>query len=98
MPKPVKKPVRQKSTTPKPTSSAPKVRASQVTAEPAEKAEPAAWVPEPSDDADTRAIISAYMRVLGTKGGKVSGAKRLDIPAAKRKAIAKKAAAARWEK
>ena len=42
--------------------------------------------------------LSAYMRALGTKGGKVSGAKRMQMPEAKRKAIAKKGAAARWAK
>jgi hypothetical protein len=39
----------------------------------------------------------ARMAELGSKGGKVSGAKRMQMPAAKRKAIAKKAAAARWK-
>ena len=42
--------------------------------------------------------LSAHMRALGAKGGKVSGAKRMQMPEAKRKAIAKKGAAARWAK
>ena len=42
--------------------------------------------------------LSAHMRALGAKGGKVSGAKRMEMPEAKRKAIAKKGAAARWFK
>lgn len=43
--------------------------------------------------------ISDYMRKLGKKGGKVSGAKRmLNLTAKQRREIAKKAAAARWNK
>jgi hypothetical protein len=38
------------------------------------------------------------MSELGAKGGKTSGAKRMQMPEATRKAIAKKAAAARWGK
>jgi len=44
----------------------------------------------------TPAQISAYMAKLGSKGGKVSGAKRMEMPKKDRIAIAKKAAAARW--
>jgi hypothetical protein len=97
MPKPVKK-LSKKTATPKPPSGDPKLRARQ--AEPAEKAETGPKPPqfEPDDDADTRMIISAYMKVLGTKGGKVSGAKRMDMPMRQRKAIAKNAAAVRWAK
>ena len=47
---------------------------------------------------DPKAIISEHMRKLGAKGGKVSGAKRMEMPAKMRKAIAKKAATARWRK
>jgi hypothetical protein len=42
--------------------------------------------------------LSAYMAKLGAKGGKVSGARRMDMPKKDRVAIAKKAAAARWGK
>lgn len=42
--------------------------------------------------------LRAHMARLGAKGGKVSGAKRMQMPEAKRKAIAKKGAAARWAK
>jgi hypothetical protein len=38
----------------------------------------------------------AHMAKLGAKGGKISGAKRMEMPERKRIAIAKKAAAARW--
>jgi hypothetical protein len=42
--------------------------------------------------------LSAHMARLGAKGGKISGAKRMEMPEKQRKAIAKKAAAARWGK
>ena len=42
--------------------------------------------------------LSAHMAKLGSKGGKVSGAKRMEMPAEQRKAIALKAARARWTK
>ena len=48
--------------------------------------------------ADFNMLMSTYMAQIGAKGGKVSGAKRMDMPEEKRKAIAKKAAAARWAK
>jgi hypothetical protein len=42
--------------------------------------------------------LSAYMAKLGAKGGKVSGAKRMENLSPKtRREIAKKAAAARWK-
>lgn len=45
------------------------------------------------------AQISAYMAALGRKGGKVSGAKRMqNLTEDERKAIALKAARARWSK
>lgn len=52
----------------------------------------------PAPNATFAEQLSAHMRALGAKGGKVSGAKRMQMPEAKRKAIAKKAAAARWGK
>jgi hypothetical protein len=42
--------------------------------------------------------LSAYMAKLGAKGGKASGAKRMDMPKKVRVEIARKAAAARWSK
>jgi hypothetical protein len=44
------------------------------------------------------AAISAYMAKLGKKGGKVSGAKRMEMPEEQRKRIASDAAKARWAK
>ena len=102
MPKPVKKAAAKK----KP-SSDPNRRAKQMMAEHLNKLDQGKWAepepePEPTfsptDDLDTRSIISAYMKVLGAKGGKVSGARRMEMPEKERKAIAKRAAAARWGK
>ena len=45
-----------------------------------------------------RAQLSSYMSRLGSKGGKVSGAKRMEMPAKQRREIARKAASARWRK
>lgn len=42
--------------------------------------------------------ISKYMAKLGAKGGKKSGAKRMEMPEEQRIEIAKKAAKARWAK
>ena len=50
------------------------------------------------DPLDFNSQLSTYMARLGSKGGKVSGAKRMQMPQKQRKAIAKKAAAARWGK
>jgi len=44
------------------------------------------------------AALSAYMAMLGAKGGKISGAKRMEMPTEQRKAIALMAARARWKK
>ena len=51
-------------------------------------------VPQP---ADFEMQYRSRMAELGAKGGRKSGAKRMEMPAAKRKAIAKKGAAARWK-
>jgi hypothetical protein len=49
------------------------------------------------DDFGTQ--LSTYMAHLGRKGGKISGAKRMEnLSERKRKAIARKAAAVRWSK
>ena len=45
-----------------------------------------------------QAELSAYMAKLGKKGGKASGAKRMEMPEPQRIAIALKAAKARWAK
>jgi hypothetical protein len=42
--------------------------------------------------------ISEYMAKLGKKGGKASGAKRMDMPAEERRRIASLAAQAMWAK
>jgi hypothetical protein len=52
-----------------------------------------------SDPPAPPAGFSDYMKALGRKGGQVSGARRMEnMTPAKRKAIAKKAARARWAK
>lgn len=103
MPKPVKKSAKKRP------SAAAMVRARQLMDEHMQKAgsgryaEPnidtdAANADWPKRTPDVKAIISEHMRQLGAKGGKVSGAKRMEMPAGKRKAIATKAARARWAK
>jgi len=42
--------------------------------------------------------ISEYLAKLGKKGGKASGAKRMEMPEELRREIAAKAAKARWAK
>ncbi len=101
MPKPVKKGTR-KGTTKRP-SSDPITRARQQMEQHLAMAEIGVkpWTatePAPDVPADFDAAYRAHMAKLGAKGGKVSGAKRMEMPEAKRKAIAKKAAAARWAK
>ncbi len=96
MPKPLKQPARKKSTAKRP-SSDPMVRARQLMTEHMEKAETGRYA-EPEPAPDVQAIISAHMAKLGAKGGKVSGAKRMEMPEKQRKAIAIKAATARWGK
>ncbi len=44
------------------------------------------------------AQFKARMAELGRKGGKVSGTKRMDMPAKKRRELAMQAANARWAK
>lgn len=49
--------------------------------------------------ADHESIIREHMRKLGAKGGKVSGARRMDnLTDAQRSEIALKAATTRWDK
>jgi hypothetical protein len=94
MPRPVKKKPAPKAPNAKRPASDPIRRVHQTMAEHVEKA----GEPSPEDDHDTAAIISAYMKVLGTKGGKMSGAKRMEMPEEQRRAIALKAARTRWGK
>jgi general stress protein YciG len=47
------------------------------------------------DPLDFGSQLSAYMSKLGSKGGKVSGAKRMEMPEKLRKAIARKGGLAR---
>lgn len=91
MPKPVKN-----ASTIRP-SSDPNLRARQMMAEHMAKADdgPRSEPPEVPTFAEQ---LSAHMAKLGAKGGKVSGAKRMEMSATKRRAIAKKAAQARWGK
>lgn len=95
MPKPVKKAAKKRP------SSDPNTRARQLQAEHMAKFE-ASEKPWQAEAAVPPVIpfaeqLSAHMRALGAKGGKVSGAKRMEMPQKKRVAIAKKAAAARWK-
>ena len=53
---------------------------------------------EPGPAKNFQAELSSYMAKLGAKGGKISGAKRMEMPVEQRKAIALKAARARWKK
>lgn len=43
-----------------------------------------------------QAQLSAHMRKLGAKGGKASGAKRMEMPVEERRRIASLAARAMW--
>ena len=108
MPKPVKKSAKtkKKRTTPKRPSSDPNRRAHQMMAEHMARAA-SATPPWPADDAtltppqgDTfEAQLSAHMAKLGAKGGKISGAKRMEnLSGKQRKDIARRAALARWAK
>jgi hypothetical protein len=47
---------------------------------------------------DFEAQYSARMRRLGRKGGKISGAKRMEMPVEERRRIASLAARAMWAK
>jgi len=95
MPKPVKK-ATNKRAGPKRPSADPNLRVHQMMAEHMAKAK----TPEPSS---TPALsfqeqLSAHMAKLGAKGGKVSGAKRMEMPAKQRREIASKGARAMWVK
>lgn len=99
MPKPVGMAAAKKKTTTRP-SSDPNTRAKPMPDEPMGKLSQGKWadVPVPEPGEPFPSALSGYMRSIGSKGGKISGLKRMDMPAKKRIAIAKKAAAARWGK
>ena len=50
-------------------------------------------VPTPEPQEPFPSTLSAYMAAIGSKGGKVSGAKRMKMPAKKRREIALKSRA-----
>jgi hypothetical protein len=95
MPKPVKKKpaTKKKSTTPQRPASDPILRARQLFDEHMGKVDETVTAPHGDP---FEAQYKARMSELGRKGGKVSGAKRMEMPAKKRRAIAMKAAKARW--
>jgi hypothetical protein len=96
MPKPVKKAAKFK-TPPKPKRPPdPSRAASSIFEEHMERIRGTDAADQPIVDPLT--IIREHMAKIGAKGGKVSGAKRMEMPKKQRKDIAKKAAAARWGK
>ena len=105
MPKPVKnlptlteirsQAARDAKRTPRKPSNDPMIHARQIITEHMAKAgEQTEPLPAPLD---FQAQYKAHMAKLGAKGGKISGAKRMEMPERTRKAIARKAAAARWK-
>ena len=91
MPKPLKKPVRQPARPKRPTD--PNRAAHAMLAEHMGRVQDGH---EPAV-VDFESQYRAHMAKLGAKGGKASGAKRMEnLTEAQRKKIAKKAAAARW--
>ena len=98
MPKPVKK---AKPPAKKRPSSDPNLRARQMMAEQMAKFDTSdkPWTVDAGPVMPTfKEQLSAHMAKLGAKGGKVSGAKRMEMPEKKRKEIATLAAKARWKK
>lgn len=63
---------------------------------PLKKTAPETRLATPAQGAEFEVQFRARMADLGRKGGKVSGAKRMEMPADKRREIALKAAQARW--
>jgi hypothetical protein len=93
------KPVRKAAPKAKRPSSDPNRRAGQMMAEHLDKMSQGKWAEPPAAPVtDAKAIIAAHMSAIGSKGGKISGAKRMEMPEKQRKAIAAKGAAARWGK
>jgi hypothetical protein len=111
MPKPVKKPAKKTSGRAKHPSADPNKRAGQMMAEHMANMTEGKWggstvvgngnitpdTPGPSV-IDTAAIIKAHMSALGSKGGKISGAKRMEMPISERRRVAIAGAKARWAK
>lgn len=93
MPKPLKKAVRKLKTPVKPKRPTDPNRAAHAIL-----AEHMARLEAEPAPLDFQAQYKAHMAKLGAKGGKVSGAKRMAMPAKKRREIAIKAARARWAK
>jgi hypothetical protein len=63
------------------------------------EAEPVTDAPAPERIGDFKTLLSAHMAQLGSKGGKIGGKRRLETMSAKeRRAVAMRAAAARWKK
>lgn len=52
----------------------------------------------PSPPPDFKAQLGVYMSEMGRKGGKASGAKRMEMPVEERRRIASLAARAMWAK
>lgn len=104
MPKPVKKAdPKKKTTAERRPSSDPNRRAHQLIDAHLDKLSRGKWATSEPDVTPPHGDpfeeqFRKRMSELGRKGGKTSGAKRMEMPKAKRKAIAKKAAAARWSK
>jgi len=98
MPKPVKKSMGILKQPPKPRRSAdPNVAAHAMLQEHMARIQGTPAADQPILDPES--VIREHMRKLGAKGGKISGAKRMENLSKKdRIAIAKKAAAARWKK
>jgi general stress protein YciG len=92
MPKPVQKP-RKKSTAKRP-SADPNRRAHQLMEQHMALTADETVTPPHGDPFE--AMFKARMAELGRKGGKASGAKRMEMPEKKRKALASNAARARW--
>ena len=98
MPKPVKKAAKKAAKRP---SSDPMLRARELLEQQMAMAEIGVkpWTTDPpAAPADFQTQYREHMKALGAKGGKVSGAKRMEMPEKKRKEIAAKAAQARWAK
>lgn len=96
MPKRLKKPVRKLKTPPKPKRPSDPNRAAH-----AMMAEHMGRVQGEAADQmilDPRSVISEHMAKIGAKGGRASGAKRMQMSKRQRVEIATKAAAARWGK
>jgi hypothetical protein len=100
MPKPLKKPAKKRAKRP---SWDPNTRAKQSMTEHMAKVE-VTNAPWQAETALPPAVpfaeqLSAHMRALGAKGGKIGGKRRMETMTEKeRKAVAMKAAAARWAK